>query len=151
MSDHHTAFPFEEIRNDEGDYFETYEEVEALLYDDDQIWSVVVTDHDDGHNITYTYGPSHHYVNRLGFIATAERHDRETYYHEIVALQDANGYERFLDRDTTISDEELAAVFGDSIPLDAAKLMFQHWLEPQKARELVNSYLDRLLEEEGHE
>jgi hypothetical protein len=149
MTDHHTAFPFEELRNEHGDYFSTIAQALAAGHSEDQIWSVVTTDHDDGYNITYTYGPVGHVVNLLGYTATAERHDGQTYYHEIVALQDENGYERFLDRDTKITNEELAAVFGDSIPLDAAKLMFEHWLEPQKARELVNSYLDSLLEEDA--
>jgi hypothetical protein len=83
MTDHYTDFPFEEIRRVSGDYFDTYAEVEALGYDADQIWSVIVTDNDDG-GTTWTYGPPHHFVNLMGYIATAERHDNETYYHEVI-------------------------------------------------------------------
>ena len=46
-----------------------------------QIWSVVVCD-DDDEPITWTYGPNHHWVNVMGFTATQEHHDGDTYYHE---------------------------------------------------------------------
>jgi hypothetical protein len=76
MPDHFQEFPFEEIRKPNGDYFDSWPDAKAAGYDDDQIWSVVEAEG------TYTYGPPHHYVNHVGHVATNERHDMETYYHE---------------------------------------------------------------------
>lgn len=148
MTDHHCEFPFEEIRMSTGDYWPTIDLATASGYDVDQIWSVVVTDHDDGYNTTYTYGPTGHLVNLMGYTVTNERHDRQTYYHEIVALQDENGYERFLDRDTKPTEEEMHAVFGQSIPFEAAMLMIRYALDPAKMRQMVNEHLDSLLKDE---
>jgi hypothetical protein len=75
---HQSDFPYEEIRDSNGDYFRSWKEAKETGHDDDQIWSVV--EHDDGCGVTY--GPPHHWINILGFIATAERHDGETYYEE---------------------------------------------------------------------
>ena len=69
-------FPFAEIRTAHGDYFPTVESAEAAGFTRDQIWSVCECDG------VFCYGPSHHYVNVLGFIATAEKHDGNTYYEE---------------------------------------------------------------------
>lgn len=71
---HFTEFPFEEIRRQDGNYFDTWSEAKLAGYSDDQIWSVC---EEDGVTI---YGPPHHYVNRLGYLATAEKHDGKTYY-----------------------------------------------------------------------
>lgn len=76
MADHYCDFPFEQIRRADGDYFESWQEAQWNGFDDDQIWSV--TECED----TWTYGPPHHYINHVGHIATKERHDGETYYHE---------------------------------------------------------------------
>ena len=76
MADHFTRFPFEEIRDENGDFFANHKAAQKAGYDDDQIWSVVESDG------TYTYGPPHHYVNLIGHIATIERHDGDTYYHD---------------------------------------------------------------------
>lgn len=76
MADHICDFPYEEIRKPSGDYFASWQEAKDAGYDDDQIWSVVECEG------TYTYGPPHHYVNHVGHVATKERHDMETYYHE---------------------------------------------------------------------
>lgn len=73
--DHFEDFPFEEIRKESGDYFDSIDEVVALGFDRDQIWSVTECEN------FITYGPTHHYVNRLGYVATQERHDDNTYYH----------------------------------------------------------------------
>jgi len=73
---YHTEFPFEEIRRPDGNYFTSWEDARIDGHDDDQIWSVTETDG------TYCYGPPHHYVNHIGHIATAERHDGDTYYEE---------------------------------------------------------------------
>lgn len=77
MTINHTRyFPFEEIRKPCGNMFDSWQEAKEAGYDDDQIWSVA--DHDG----TWVWGPPHHYVNVLGFVATKERHDHETYYEE---------------------------------------------------------------------
>lgn len=76
MADHFCDFPYEEIRKPSGDYFNSWQEAKDAGFDDDQIWSLVESEG------TYTYGPPHHYVNHVGHIATHERHDGETYYHE---------------------------------------------------------------------
>lgn len=75
-------FPYEEIRTESGDYFSTINEANAAGYDDNQIWSVCESDG------CYTYGPPFHWVNRLGFVATKERHDHNTYYDEQVTTED---------------------------------------------------------------
>lgn len=69
-------FPFEEIKQPNGDYFDTVAEAQAAGFDLDQIWSVVETDN------VFTYGPSHHVINLIGYIATKEKHDGNTYYTE---------------------------------------------------------------------
>ena len=78
-------FPFQEIRDEvvggNGDYFDSWADAKKAGFDDDQIWSVTHGDED-----VYSYGPPHHYVNLVGFIATNERHDGATYYIEDVSL-----------------------------------------------------------------
>ena len=76
MADHYSKFPFEEIRQANGDYFPTWQAAKDAGHEDNQIWSVVES------NGSYSYGPPHHFVNVIGFIATAETHDFETYYHD---------------------------------------------------------------------
>jgi hypothetical protein len=78
MSDniHETEFPFKEIRNENGDFFNSWMEAKLAGFQDTQIWSVTESDG------TWCYGPPHHYVNRIGYIATAEHHDNNTYYLE---------------------------------------------------------------------
>ena len=39
MADHYEDLPFEEIRRNDGDYFNTADEARALGYSDDQISS----------------------------------------------------------------------------------------------------------------
>lgn len=75
-TDHYQEFPFEEIRDESGDYFRTINDAIIAGYDEDQIWSVVEVDG------AYSYGPTHHFVNLVGYVATTERHDGDTYYHE---------------------------------------------------------------------
>lgn len=76
MTDHFCEFPFDEIRQPSGDFFDTWQQVKDAGFDDDQIWSVVVAED------TWSFGPPHHWVNLMGYVATKERHDGETYYHE---------------------------------------------------------------------
>lgn len=76
MADHYYEFPYEEIRRPNGDYFDTALEAEKAGFQRNQIWSVVEIDGN------FIYGPPHHFVNRIGFIATKETHDFDTYYHD---------------------------------------------------------------------
>lgn len=73
---HYQEFPYEEVRRPSGDYFDTALEAAKAGYGRDQIWSVA--EEDD----VITYGPAHHWVNVIGYIATKETHDCETYYIE---------------------------------------------------------------------
>jgi len=73
------SFPFEELRTfgwNDGDYFDSVQELLDKGYEKTQIWSVV------SEGDCYTTGPSRHYINRLGYIATKEHHDNNTYYEE---------------------------------------------------------------------
>lgn len=70
-------FPFDEIRTEDGNYFDTIKEAkDATGLSEDHIWSVI--EFDDGNG--FSYGPSHHYVNLIGYTVTEEPHDGETYY-----------------------------------------------------------------------
>lgn len=71
-------FPFSEIKDPEGDYFTTAQDVMNAGHSITQTWSVS----ESGDYLTY--GPHHHYINVIGFIATREHHDGETYYEERV-------------------------------------------------------------------
>lgn len=73
------AFPFEEIKKENGDYFSTVEEAQAAGFELSQIWSVIADDN------VFTYGPTGHIINLIGYIATKETHDGETYYTEDVS------------------------------------------------------------------
>tara|TARA_R110002124_G_scaffold142522_1_gene307335 strand:+ start:267 stop:521 length:255 start_codon:yes stop_codon:yes gene_type:complete len=80
--DHYCDFPFEEHRTKtDSDLFDSVQEALDAGWLITQIWSVVVCD-DDDEPITWTYGPNHHWVNVMGFTATQEHHDGDTYYHE---------------------------------------------------------------------
>lgn len=70
-------FPFEEIRQPNGNYFYTATQAVQAGYSENQIWSIV-----EGDDRSYCYGPHHHYVNLIGFVATNEAHDGSTYYSE---------------------------------------------------------------------
>lgn len=85
MAEYMQSFPFEEIRRPDGNYFDTAEEAIEAGYKESQVWSVIESEG------TYTYGPSYHYINRLGYIATKEHHDGETYYHEHVDTDENDG------------------------------------------------------------
>ncbi len=78
MAEHFEDFPFEEIRRADGNYFDSWHEAREAGYPDNQIWSVAENEN------TWTFGPPHHWVNVIGYTATTETHDGETYYHEEV-------------------------------------------------------------------
>ena len=81
MSEHFCDFPFVEYRKGgiDGDFFASVEEAFDEGWSEDQIWSIVECGEDE-----WTYGPPHHYINLIGYVATHERHDGETYYHSSV-------------------------------------------------------------------
>lgn len=74
-------FPFEEVSR-----FDSLAEVPADV-PRENIWSVVVTDLDCGCT-NFTYGPSHHWVNLMYYVQTAEAHDGGTYYSDDYHLDD---------------------------------------------------------------
>ena len=75
-------FPFHEYRKESGDFFDTWVEARGEGFRDNQIWSV--TEHEN----TIVYGPPQHYINLLGFVATKETHDGDTYYEEVIEMED---------------------------------------------------------------
>jgi len=94
----HGDFPFvEHSRLDEwgdegGDYANRPHDLIKLGYAESQIWSVIEGDEEitqeDGRRLnSITYGPSRHYVNVIGYIATKEHHDGETYYEESFLME----------------------------------------------------------------
>lgn len=72
-------FPFEEHRGEGGQIFSRISELLDAGFETDQIWSITESGEDDG---CLVYGPSYHWVNLIGYIATTERHDNNTYYIE---------------------------------------------------------------------
>ena len=89
-------FPFDEIRDATGNYFASVADAMKAGYQESQIWSVVIGDGvgPNGEDV-YTYGPSHHYVNVMGYIATKEHHNNETYYDEFLDRDDWDWQEAF--------------------------------------------------------
>tara|TARA_B100001057_G_scaffold499887_1_gene612351 strand:- start:6930 stop:7238 length:309 start_codon:yes stop_codon:yes gene_type:complete len=94
MKFYNKEFPFEEIRDDvcggHGDYFDSLDHaVQSTRLPQDHIWSVVCVGDEDEKGVefdAFCYGPPHHYINLIGFIATNEKHDNETYYEERIYL-----------------------------------------------------------------
>ena len=82
-------FPFDEIRHKTGDYFRSIGEAIKAGYQESQIWSVAIADGEgpNGEDV-FTYGPSFHYVNVMGYVATKEHHDDNTYYEELLDHDD---------------------------------------------------------------
>jgi len=79
MATHETDFPYTEVREPSGNYWQTIQQALDAGHSEDQIWSVCAEDVADD-AVAWTYGPSHHYVNLIGYTVTQERHDGETYY-----------------------------------------------------------------------
>jgi hypothetical protein len=73
-------FPFKQITPSSGDYFYSAQQARKAGFVDSQIWSVVESE-DAGFTV-YVYGPHYHHINVVGFIATNEFHDGNTYYEE---------------------------------------------------------------------
>ena len=79
-------FPFEPIRDSSGDYWQSVSDCVAAGFSEDQVWSVAVVDEDD--HVIFCYGPAHHYVNVIGYVATNERHDGDQYFEETIEMED---------------------------------------------------------------
>lgn len=75
-------FPYEEYRDEHGDYFRSLDDaMNHLSFSEEHIWSITEGEDDDGVTV-YTYGPPTHYTNLIGFIGTAEPHNGVTYFEE---------------------------------------------------------------------
>ena len=112
-------FPFEEIRDEHGDYFMTIGDAKKHTgYDESHIWSVTECEN------TWSYGPSHHYVNLIGYVVTHEPHDGNTYYEEL----DWREQEELAEAERIIHDA-LSAVFDYAIDKDSdeAKKIDDAW------------------------
>lgn len=75
-TEHHTIFPFDEIHRPDSSLFATAEEAQRAGYELNQIWSVI------GCYDNLAYGPPHCRECVVGYIATQETHDGDTYYYE---------------------------------------------------------------------
>lgn len=87
------SFPFDEIRDENGDYFRTVGQAKAAGFSERQIWSVTIDDEldeDTGQErTTFCFGPHHHYVNLLGYVASKEpRMSEDEYYYETATVED---------------------------------------------------------------
>lgn len=82
------VFPYKEILNEWDEMFHTAEQaMRHTGYGKSHVWSVVEDEDliEDGKRYSIqTYGPSRHFVNRLGYVVTVEEHDDETYYTEFL-------------------------------------------------------------------
>ena len=83
MAVYEQEFPFTELKTPTGDYYDNRIEMERAGFQESQMWSITDADDDDGSEY-YCYGPVDHYVNLIGYIATAEHHDGDTYYIECI-------------------------------------------------------------------
>jgi len=79
-------FPYEEIRDPNGDYFSTYQDVLDAGFSDAQVWTVIITDEDHGMWITYDNG--FRFVNVIGYVASKEEVTEDECYDEWVELND---------------------------------------------------------------
>lgn len=85
-------FPYEEIRDKDGDYFRTVDQAKEAGFSEDQIWSVTEESDEDEEGqerTTFCYGPYYHYVNLIGYVATKEpRMSDDEYYYETWTMDD---------------------------------------------------------------
>jgi len=86
MSATFAEFPFDEVRDPQGDYFNSVENAMAVTgCQPNQIWSVTISDSENP-NIrdVYTFGPADYrrLGYRAGYVVTVEKHDGNTLYVE---------------------------------------------------------------------
>tara|TARA_R110002110_G_scaffold226672_1_gene441005 strand:- start:236 stop:514 length:279 start_codon:yes stop_codon:yes gene_type:complete len=80
-------FPFDEIKRNDGEYFDTAKEaMTATGLGSSHVWVIIESDTGNDNEYCYTTSPPHHYINKIGYIATQEPHDHETYYNETVSF-----------------------------------------------------------------
>ena len=116
---HEQEFPFDEIRDQHGDYFSTVADAKKHSgYDESHIWSVTECEG------AWSYGPSHHYVNLIGYIATHESHDGNTYYEE----EDWREQEELEEAKIIIHDALVCAIEDSIGEGDQAKKIDDAWL-----------------------
>lgn len=80
---YNTEFPFQELRMPNGDYYDNQVQMQNAGFIQAQMWSIVEATGEDNSE-WYVYGPADHYVNLVGYVATAEKHDGKTYYNECI-------------------------------------------------------------------
>ena len=80
---HTQEFPYQTLMMPTGDYYDNKQQMEAAGFAETQMWSVTEGSSDDGSE-WFCYGPVDHYVNLIGYVATAEHHDGDTYYEEFL-------------------------------------------------------------------
>lgn len=80
-------FPYKEFRDEQGNYFQTAAFAQQAAvnagYSERHVWSVV--EEWDNNKFFFIYGPSHHYVNVLGFIYSDTPNKGEYYFEEVIA------------------------------------------------------------------
>ena len=86
MVDPSPEFPYEEIRNARGDYFDSWDEVLAAGYEETQIWCVTSGESEQGNweGTWFCYDNNPHFVNVLGFMATKEHAKPGEQYNELL-------------------------------------------------------------------
>lgn len=79
-------FPFDEIKDENGDYFLRLSD--AMKFAPEcMIWSLVEQGEMDSLDdpLIYIYGPPHHHhIDVIGYLITEEPHDFYTYYFETI-------------------------------------------------------------------
>lgn len=83
MKDFYEEFPFTELKRPDGEYYHAPDEMLRAGFVPSQMWSIVEAEGVDGSE-WYVTGPATHYCNLIGYVATAEHHDGNTYYHECI-------------------------------------------------------------------
>jgi hypothetical protein len=75
-------FPYDEIRRDDGNYFDSWKEVKAAGYAKTQTWCI--TTGDSEHGTWFCYDSSPHFVNVMGYVATKEHAKPGECYEELL-------------------------------------------------------------------
>jgi hypothetical protein len=92
MTAYFEEFPFDEIRDPAGDYFNTVEDAVALTKcQANQMWSVTISDSDNPMiRDVYTFGPPDFRTlgYRAGYLVTVEKHNGNTLYVENIMVDE---------------------------------------------------------------
>ena len=101
-------FPFEEIAR-----FDSFDDALRAGYPDDQIWSVTEGDSEIYEFGVFCYGPAEHYVNRLHYVVTVEKHDGNTYYEDHVSRDGFDWLVEFIEECDVRDVENLIIQYAD--------------------------------------